>query len=83
MTIVCSRVICYLSNRKVSFAANHEETSMKKLIPLDYVLIAQFILFLILWTIDKNVDVERIKQINGIVFVVLFCTSTYLKLRKN
>ncbi len=56
---------------------------MKKLIPLDYVLIAQFILFLILWTIDKNVDVERIKQINGIVFVVLFCTSTYLKLRKN
>ena len=56
---------------------------MKKLIPLDYVLIAQFILFLILWTIDKNVDVERIKQINGIVFVVLFCKSTYLKLRKN
>lgn len=55
--------------------------NMKKLKFLDVVLFAQFILFLVLWTTDK--DVKTVKQINGVIFVVLFFINIFLKFKAN
>ena len=51
---------------------------MKKLNYLDLILFIQFILFLILWTIDQNINVELLKKINGIVFVILFFINVFI-----
>ena len=53
---------------------------MKDFGPLDGILIVQFILFLVLWSMNR--DVKSLQTINGIVFVVLFFVNGFLKKKK-
>ncbi len=53
--------------------------TMKKFKPLDVILFAQFILFLVLWAVDE--DTKIAEQINGMVFVVLFFVNLFLRLK--
>ena len=53
---------------------------MKDFGPLDGILIVQFILFLVLWSMNR--DVKSLQSINGIVFVVLFFVNGFLKKKK-
>lgn len=53
---------------------------MKDFGPLDSILIVQFILFLVLWSMNR--DVKSLQSINGIVFVVLFFVNGFLKKKK-
>lgn len=53
---------------------------MKDFGPLDGILIVQFILFLVLWSMNR--DVKSLQTINGIVFVVLFFVNGFLKNKK-
>jgi hypothetical protein len=52
---------------------------MKKFKPLDVILFAQFILFLVLWAVDE--DTKIAEQINGVIFVVLFFVNLFLRLK--
>ena len=47
---------------------------------LNVILFAQFILFLVLWTVDKDTKVAE--QINGVVFVVLFFVNLFLRFKE-
>ena len=63
-------------------SAQGQEVSirMKDFGPLDSILIVQFILFLVLWSMNR--DVKSLQTINGIVFVVLFFLNGFLKKKK-
>lgn len=54
---------------------------MKRFTILDCILFAQFLLFLVLWTVEE--DVSLLKTINGIVFVVLFFVNLYRKRKRS
>lgn len=54
---------------------------MKRFTILDCILFAQFLLFLVLWTLEE--DVSLLKTINGIVFVVLFFANLYRKRKRS
>ncbi len=54
---------------------------MKRFTILDCILFAQFLLFLVLWTLEE--DVSLLKTINGIVFVVLFFVNLYRKRKRS
>lgn len=54
---------------------------MKRFTILDCILFAQFLLFLVLWTLEE--DVSLLKTINGIVFVVLFLVNLYRKRKRS
>lgn len=54
--------------------------TMKKMKLLNVILFAQFILFLVLWTVDKDTKVAE--QINGVVFVVLFFVNLFLRFKE-
>lgn len=54
---------------------------MKRFTILDCILFAQFLLFLVLWTLEEGVSL--LKTINGIVFVVLFFVNLYRKRKRS